>query len=97
MTYREFLHDLEQYRKELYNEKEKSRTKRDTQSTKSKRNNDQSGLTTSPRDSIQPSQPERRPSSRKQSNPISGKSARVEVALGDTMRSEIVSEKARLT
>ncbi|KAK6637755.1 hypothetical protein RUM44_008177 [Polyplax serrata] len=92
VTYREFLHDLEQYRKELYNEKEKVRAKRESQASKVKRGSDQSGLTTSPRDSLQPPQPERRISSRKHTSSISGKSARVENALGETMRSEIIKQ-----
>ncbi|KAL0272916.1 UNVERIFIED_CONTAM: hypothetical protein PYX00_005730 [Menopon gallinae] len=85
VTYREFLHDLELYRKEIYYEKEKSRIKRDNApSAKSKRGNEQSGMTTSPRDTIQ-QQSDRRSSTKKHS-PISVKNNSL---AADTMRSEI--------
>lgn len=92
VTYREFLHDLEQYRKELFYEKERLRAKH---SGKSKRGSEQSGLTTSPRDIIQQPQPERRSSSRKHST-SSNKNSKVDSALADSMRNEIVSDKPRI-
>lgn len=90
VTYREFLHDLEQYRKELFYEKERLRSK---QIAKGKRGSEQSGLTTSPRDIIQ--QPERRTSSRKHPS-SSNKNSKVDSTLADSMRNEIVSDKPHI-